>query len=102
MYMRVGLEGRAMAERVSRTLATRKTGFDRRSVRVRIVGKVALARGFLPVLRFSAVSIILMYVHVADTEGLTGEAWLQTKQCSDPYQGALDREAVSRCLPHSR
>ena len=92
-----------MAQAVSRALATRKSGFDRRSVRVRIVvGKVTLARGFLPVLRFSTVSVTLMYVHVADTEGQTKEAWLQTKQCSVGYQGALDREAVSRCLPSNR
>ena len=77
--MRVGLEGRAMAQAVSRALATRKSGFDHRSVRVRIVvGEVALAQVFLPVLGFSAVSITFMYVHVADTEGQTEEAWLQS------------------------
>jgi hypothetical protein len=101
--MRVGLQGRAMAQAVSRALATRKPGFDRRSVRVRImVGKVALAQVFLPVLRFSAVSITFICVHVAVTEGQTEEAWLQTTQCSDGYRGAMDREAVSRCLPPRR
>jgi hypothetical protein len=88
--MRVGLECRAIAQAVSRALATRNSGFDRRSVRVRIVvGKVALAQVFLPVLRFSTVvSITFVYVHVADTEGQTDEAWLQTKQCSDGYRGS--------------
>jgi hypothetical protein len=101
--MRVGLEGRAIAQAVSRALATRKSGFDRRSVRVRIVvGIVALSQVF-SVCRFSAVvSVTFVYVHVAVT-GQTDEAWLQTKQCSsDGYQGAMDREAVSCCVPPSR
>ena len=68
-----------MTQAVSRALATRKSGFDRRSVHVRIVvGKVALAQVFLLVLRFSGVSITFIYVHAAVTVGQVDEAWLQT------------------------
>jgi hypothetical protein len=70
--MRVGVGGRAVAQAVSRALVTWKSGFDRRSVHVRIVvGKVALLQVFLPVLRFSAVSITFIYVRIAVTEGQT-------------------------------
>jgi hypothetical protein len=46
-----------------------------------MVGKVALGQIFLRVLRFPSVSIILpmlhthLHLHVALTEGQTGEAW---------------------------
>ena len=66
-----------MAQAVSHALATRKSGFDLRSVRVRIVvgGKEALTRGFFSQFSdFTAVSVTLMCVHVADTEGKTDEA----------------------------
>jgi len=59
----------AMTQAVSRSLATRKSGFDRRTVHVRIVGKVALGQMLLKVLRFPGVNIIFIYVQVAVTEG---------------------------------
>lgn len=84
-------------------LSPRGSGFDPRSVHVRlVVDKVATVQGFLRLLLFSSTSIsppmlhTHFHLHVAVNEGQTDEdCKLSNKQYSFGNRGPLVRKALS-------